>query len=289
MLVRRLKPRRSDSRQHAGHDDRRALAADRRQEPARRDSPCARNSSGTASPARWWCIDPNTGGVLALASYPTYDPNDFATPISARKFAPLPQRSAAAALQSRDRRGLADRLDVQNGDRFGRALQRRDRQGSDPLRFRFVELSRRRVQRHRVGRTRQRPTSSRRWPPRRTATSTSSATGSGTHACATTPCSTASARSSGIDLPGEYPGNWPTEEWTRATFGKGYHLEPSDVCQLAIGQGAMQATPLQIADTLATVLNGGTLYRPHIVAADPQPARQGAQDVRQRGHSPAST
>jgi len=69
----------------------------------------------------------------------------------------------------------------------------------------------------------------------------------------------------GIDLPGEYPGNWPTEAWMEATFGKGYHLEKSDACQLAIGQGAMQATPLQIADVAATVVNGGTLYRPHIV------------------------
>jgi penicillin-binding protein 2 len=70
----------------------------------------------------------------------------------------------------------------------------------------------------------------------------------------------------GIDLPGEYPGNWPTEAWTEKTFGPGYHLEPSDVCQLAIGQGAMQATPLQIANVAATVVNGGTLYRPHLVA-----------------------
>jgi penicillin-binding protein 2 len=69
----------------------------------------------------------------------------------------------------------------------------------------------------------------------------------------------------GIDLPGEYPGNWPTQEWVQATFGKGYNLEPSDACQLAIGQGSMQATPLQIASVAATVVNGGTLYRPHIV------------------------
>jgi penicillin-binding protein 2 len=69
----------------------------------------------------------------------------------------------------------------------------------------------------------------------------------------------------GIDIPGEYPGNWPTEQWMQATFGSQYHLEPSDVCQLAIGQGAMQATPLQMADVVATVVNGGTLYRPHLV------------------------
>ncbi len=67
----------------------------------------------------------------------------------------------------------------------------------------------------------------------------------------------------GIDIPGEYPGNWPTNEWSMKTYG--VPLEPSDVCQLAIGQGAMQATPLQIADVAATVVNGGTLYRPHLV------------------------
>jgi penicillin-binding protein 2 len=67
----------------------------------------------------------------------------------------------------------------------------------------------------------------------------------------------------GIDIPGEYAGNWPTNAWSMKTYG--VPLEPSDVCQLAIGQGAMQATPLQIADVAATVVNGGTLYRPHLV------------------------
>jgi penicillin-binding protein 2 len=74
----------------------------------------------------------------------------------------------------------------------------------------------------------------------------------------------------GIDIPGEYPGNWPTNEWSMKVYN--LPLEPSDVCILGIGQGAMQATPLQMADVTATVANGGTLYRPHFVTAvrDPQ-------------------
>ena len=74
----------------------------------------------------------------------------------------------------------------------------------------------------------------------------------------------------GIDLPAEYGGNWPTNAWSMKVYG--VPLEPSDVCQLAIGQGAMEATPLQMANVAATVVNGGTLYRPHVVdeVRDPQ-------------------
>jgi penicillin-binding protein 2 len=77
---------------------------------------------------------------------------------------------------------------------------------------------------------------------------------------------------SGIDLPGEFEGNWPTNEWMM----KVYHLplEPSDVCILGIGQGAMEATPLQMADVTATVGNGGTLYRPHLLAEVKSPTGQ---------------
>ena len=73
-----------------------------------------------------------------------------------------------------------------------------------------------------------------------------------------------SARS-GIDLPGEFEGNWPTNAWMIKVAG--LPLEPSDVCSLAIGQGAMEATPLQMANVESAVVNGGTLFRPHVVAA----------------------
>ena len=67
----------------------------------------------------------------------------------------------------------------------------------------------------------------------------------------------------GIDLPGESKGNWPTNAWMMKNYG--LPQEPSDACFLGIGQGAMQATPLQIANIASAVVNGGTLYRPHIV------------------------
>jgi penicillin-binding protein 2 len=67
----------------------------------------------------------------------------------------------------------------------------------------------------------------------------------------------------GIDLPGENAGNWPTNAWEMKVYG--VPMEPSEVCMLGIGQGAMQATPLQMADIASAVINGGTLYRPQVV------------------------
>ncbi|MBV9102312.1 MAG: penicillin-binding protein 2, partial [Candidatus Eremiobacteraeota bacterium] len=67
----------------------------------------------------------------------------------------------------------------------------------------------------------------------------------------------------GIDLPGENEGNWPTSEWEMRAFG--VPMEPSEACFLGIGQGAMQATPLQMVNVASTVINGGALYRPQVV------------------------
>jgi penicillin-binding protein 2 len=75
---------------------------------------------------------------------------------------------------------------------------------------------------------------------------------------------------SGIDLPGEYSGLFADNAWMMKNVG--IPLEPSDVCSLAIGQGPMEATPLQMANIESAVINGGTLYKPEVVREirDPQ-------------------
>jgi penicillin-binding protein 2 len=67
----------------------------------------------------------------------------------------------------------------------------------------------------------------------------------------------------GIDLPGENEGNWPTNAWELRAFG--VPMEPGEACFLGIGQGAMQATPLQMVNVASAVVNGGTLYQPQVV------------------------
>lgn len=67
----------------------------------------------------------------------------------------------------------------------------------------------------------------------------------------------------GIDLPGENEGNWPTNAWELRAFG--VPMEPGEACFLGIGQGAMQATPLQMVNVASTVINGGALFRPQVV------------------------
>ncbi len=70
---------------------------------------------------------------------------------------------------------------------------------------------------------------------------------------------------SGIDLPGENAGLIPDSKWKRVT--KGERWVTGDTYNMAIGQGDVLATPLQIAQMTAAVANGGSLYRPQLVAA----------------------
>ena len=70
-------------------------------------------------------------------------------------------------------------------------------------------------------------------------------------------------QSTGIDLPGEYSGFIPDPDWKKAT--KGQPWWDGDTYNLAIGQSDLQTTPLQVASAYCAIANGGTLYKPQIV------------------------
>jgi penicillin-binding protein 2 len=71
----------------------------------------------------------------------------------------------------------------------------------------------------------------------------------------------------GIDLPGEDPGLLPTPEWRNDLYKKHLTDRPwsaGDNANLAVGQGDLQADPLQMATAYATIANGGEVPRPHV-------------------------
>ncbi|MGD8791998.1 MAG: penicillin-binding transpeptidase domain-containing protein, partial [Anaerolineae bacterium] len=76
----------------------------------------------------------------------------------------------------------------------------------------------------------------------------------------------------GIEIE-ENAGLVPDPDWKIQAKGEGW--APGDAVNLAIGQGELLATPLQVASMMAAVGNGGTLYRPQVVemiAVDPDHA-----------------
>lgn len=67
----------------------------------------------------------------------------------------------------------------------------------------------------------------------------------------------------GIDVPSERKGIWPSREWKRAAKGQAWY--PGDTVNVSIGQGYMLATPLQLAVMTSTIANRGVRYRPQFI------------------------
>jgi penicillin-binding protein 2 len=67
----------------------------------------------------------------------------------------------------------------------------------------------------------------------------------------------------GIDLPGEVAAIVPDDQWKRQLYAESWTT--GDSYNMAIGQGYMLATPLQVLLSAATVANGGTVLQPQIV------------------------
>jgi penicillin-binding protein 2 len=69
---------------------------------------------------------------------------------------------------------------------------------------------------------------------------------------------------SGIALDDERSGIIPDTEWKRKRFRQPWF--PGETVSVAIGQGYVTVTPLQLANMMAAVATGGKLYRPYLVS-----------------------
>ena len=67
----------------------------------------------------------------------------------------------------------------------------------------------------------------------------------------------------GIPLRGEDEGRIPNDEYMKATHGR--RILNGDIANMSIGQGDIQATPLQMAQAMGIIANGGTVYQTRLV------------------------
>ncbi|MBO7688342.1 MAG: penicillin-binding protein 2 [Kiritimatiellae bacterium] len=242
-------------------------------------------------------LDPRDGAVIALASAPTFDPNDCVPRLTVEVYADL-TNAPAKRLQNRAisesyapgstfkpitaLAALAngwlpdDEYSCEGVYRLGNLnLHCWDRWGHGPITLRtalekscntfFCNLG----------------------------------TAVGTNAVITAARAFGLGTVTGIDLGGETAGVVPDNEWKRAAFNERWY--PGDTCQMSIGQGMLVVTPLQMAVVAATLANGGKVFTPYLFArgADeppPEPAstvqydreymdlvREGMRDVAETG------
>ena len=76
-------------------------------------------------------------------------------------------------------------------------------------------------------------------------------------------------RKTGVDLPGEDSGLMPSEAWKERVFHEKWYA--GETISLAIGQGATEVTPMQMAYTIGGIISGGRFKQPHLLMSD-QPA-----------------
>jgi len=69
----------------------------------------------------------------------------------------------------------------------------------------------------------------------------------------------------GIDLPNEVQGLVPSPEWKQARFKEKWYA--GETVSVSIGQGSVSVTPVSMAVYAATLANGGTRVRPHLLKA----------------------
>lgn len=71
-------------------------------------------------------------------------------------------------------------------------------------------------------------------------------------------------KETGIDVPGEATGSIPDPDWKEKVKKEPWYL--GDTYHMAIGQGDILATPLQMLSATSTIANGGSYLKPRVVS-----------------------
>jgi penicillin-binding protein 2 len=207
-------------------------------------------------------IDPNNGDILALASWPTYDPNVFVPSISAEKFKalqddpniPLLPRAfrssyppgstfkvavGLAALES-GAVGPDDAYECVPAIQIGNLTFHNWKKGNRGA-LNFVQALTESCDTwfYQVG------------------------IKTGADPIIDWALKLGFGEKCGIPLRGEVEGRVPNDQYMKATHGR--KLLNGDIANLSIGQGDTLVTPLQMAQAMAIIANGGTFYQARLV------------------------
>jgi penicillin-binding protein 2 len=78
-------------------------------------------------------------------------------------------------------------------------------------------------------------------------------------------------RTTGIDLPGEAAGILPSRDWKLEHLGEPWY--PGDTISIAIGQGLLAVTPVQMATMISAIATEGQVPTPHLLRSNAVPSQ----------------
>jgi penicillin-binding protein 2 len=210
-------------------------------------------------------VDPRTGEVLAMASQPSYDPNDFAVRISKEQWQDLnedPERPlldraiqaqlapgsvfkilmATAMLESKAIPANYHVFCPGHGEFYGRVFHDWDAKGHGDVDLHKAIVHSCDVFFYNVGKQ------------------------LGIDRISFYGGNLGLGHRTGIDLPGEEPGIMPSEAWKQRVFHQRWY--PGETISVAIGQGAIAVTPVQLVYMIGGIITGGRFHQPHLLLSD---------------------
>jgi penicillin-binding protein 2 len=210
-------------------------------------------------------INPQNGEILAMASQPSYDPNDFAIRISKDEWQDLnedPERPlldraiqaqlapgsvfkilmATAMLESKALPADYHVFCPGSAEFYGRVFHDWDKKGHGDVDLHKAIVHSCDVFFYNVGKQ------------------------MGIDRISFYGANLGLGRRTGVDLPGEETGLMPSEAWKQRVFHQKWY--PGETISVAIGQGAIAATPIQLAYMIGGITKGGSFHQPHLLLSD---------------------